>query len=114
LAKNDRAGAETYLSLEGGHGLLDENTCWMVDSATHPWQEGSTLAEMTYTTVEADVLDDQQVPGFLGWSITFGGDKWEVLECSFETIHELKNFMLTSAKATNSHVKNYYSNKSRL
>lgn len=113
LSKEDRAGAEAYLTLEGGHGMVDENMCWIVDTATHPWQEGSTMAEMTYTNVEAEVVETTQGPEFLGWTVSFGGDRWEVLESSFQNISEVKNFLQHSANATNKYLRNYHP-KSRL
>lgn len=120
LARGDRTGAEALLTLEGGHGRLSgpavggaqaPTLSWVVDAATHPWQEGRPCAELATSSDEVEVLgwspsstaaeQSNGAPsssGFLGASVRLAGALWDVLECSFESPEELLSFLRTSCK----------------
>jgi hypothetical protein len=94
LARGDRAGAEHLLSLEGAHGrvagVAGAAGGWVVDAATHPWQEGRPLAELLAGGGAAHVAvrgwgkgGVGGPPPFLGAMLLLGGLEWEVFECSF-------------------------------
>lgn len=104
LAKSDRATAEAVLTVEGGHGCITDSGAWVVDTATHPWQEGHPLAELlsgASPTVQVQTNSHAAGgPDFLGWTAMFGGSTWDVLECSEQSPEALEAFLLNSHEAT--------------
>jgi len=107
LAKSDRATAEAVLTVEGGHGCITDSGAWVVDTATHPWQEGHPLAELlsgASPTVQVQTNFHSHSaatgPDFLGWTVMLGGSTWDVLECSEQSPEALEAFLLNSCEAT--------------
>lgn len=90
VARGDRAEAEHWLDLDGGHGLRSAG--WRIDSSTQPWREGAALHEPSAASGAA--IDGQlagDVPpnaaataAAAGASayVVLDGAVWEVLECS--------------------------------
>lgn len=79
IASGDRTTAETFCSIDAGHGRLSNK--WIIDCSIQPWKEGSTLWRTL--AVEGLTLDDC-------W-ILLNGDIWDIVECSFDSIDDLKN-----------------------
>lgn len=103
LAKGDRATAEAILTVEGGHGCITSSGAWMVDTATHPWQEGQPLAELLggaspHVRPQGN-RGAGRGPGFLSWTVVLGGAIWDVLECSDESPEALQAFLSRSYEA---------------
>lgn len=81
LAAGDRATAESYLSIDAGHGIVSEG--WLIDCAIQPWKEGTHLSEISVDGGE-NVKD---------CSVIWMGHQWEVYSCSLSTVSDLKNFV---------------------
>ena len=124
-----RAAAEALLSLQGGHGHIADGAAgvsgggaWVVDAATHPWQEGEPPSELTETprlgdgpgirvrsrhehtsttTSEVNEPGSETSPAFLSWAVEgLGGRSWDVLECSFSSEAELETFLRGAVKGS--------------
>jgi hypothetical protein len=123
LRQGERDLAEAFLGLEGGHGRIvgvdteegeaegkvggDGAMSWMVDTATHPWQEGLPLRELILghgsegdakVTRAASATAADPFTDFLGWTASLGGRQWRVLESSFPSPEALDGFLRTSQK----------------
>jgi hypothetical protein len=104
VARGDRAVAEAVLAVEGGHGRIT-GSAWVVDAATHPWQEGRPCEDLLGGAPPSVRLLNAPPPArggpvFLGWTVGLGGSTWEVLECSEECPEALEAFLLQSCQAT--------------
>lgn len=82
IASGDRATAESFCSIDAGHGRLSNK--WKIDCAIQPWKEGSTF--WCTVAVEGLTLDDC-------W-ILRNGDIWDIVECSLDSVDDLKNIFL--------------------
>jgi len=101
LMTKNRAAAIDFLDLEGsyGHiypegtaneGAVDvHNPSWRVVKSTHPWREGKGLlpsnekVELQWKLPEKSIWGTAaQAPSELAGA-SWGGDEWEVMECSF-------------------------------
>lgn len=121
IENGDRARAEAFLSLEGGHGLITPANAWLVDAATHPWQEGTACAELVLqdehgqtappTSADARVVAAAERRGglaksvdwFLEATVHLAGDQWDIVECSFQSAEALETFLRVSqARSTSS------------
>lgn len=83
----DLKTAKSYLSIEAGHGTRSSG--WKLDCAIPPWNEGKTLA-WDRTTIEVGHLRLSDVP-----LVAWGGDVWDVLDSSFESVDELVSFLMS-------------------
>lgn len=88
LVRGDRSTAESFLSMDAGHGLVSLG--WKIDAAIQPWREGGALFEDGDIAVEGDSIDTCHVM----WK----GSRWSVYESSFETINDLRNMLCPSRK----------------
>ena len=101
----------SYLSIEDGHGAGSNG--WKVDCAILPWNEGKDITSIGDGHLE--VID----ANLDFCSVVQEGHNWDLYDCSFESIDDLKQFLnektnltistgLYSAvqyNTTNSHVK---------
>ncbi|CAM9728095.1 unnamed protein product, partial [Phaeothamnion confervicola] len=74
-ASGRRSKIERYLSLQACHGRVAAgrgSAPWSIDSSLQPWLEGTPLMRPSDASVAAD-----------GGSVTWRGERWEVLECTF-------------------------------
>ena len=77
--------ARSYLSIEGGHGTVSSQ--WKLDCSIPPWNEGRKLWEVGDLSVEGERIDSCYV--------LWKGEKWEIYDCSFETVEGLRRFLLS-------------------
>jgi hypothetical protein len=76
---NERCDAEHLLDLVGCYGTIEEGRPdnWLIHRCTHPWYEGGQFSlPKPYSFTFNDTSSLQ--------SVNFGGDTWDVLECSFK------------------------------
>mmetsp|Transcript_593 Transcript_593/g.1425 ORF Transcript_593/g.1425 Transcript_593/m.1425 type:complete len:374 (-) Transcript_593:11-1132(-) len=92
VANGDLATARSYLSIEGGHGLISKG--WTLDCAIPHWNEGKDIATVCDGHLEIVGTD------LVSCRIVFKGLNWDIYDCSFENIDELKQF-LNGSKTTN-------------
>eukprot|EP00980_Cylindrotheca_fusiformis_P003036 scaffold709_cov197-Cylindrotheca_fusiformis.AAC.4 len=89
VAAGDLTTARSYLSIEGGHGRV--STGWRLDCSISPWDEGKQLWKNdgdSNIQVQGDSIDSCH--------ILWKGEKWEIYDCSFETVEELRNYLSAS------------------
>jgi hypothetical protein len=83
---NDLETAKAYLSIEAGHGTVSSD--WKLDCAIPMWKEGTQLPwDRSSLQVVGDSLsgDDSK--------LLWGGESWDVMDCSFESAEELISFL---------------------
>lgn len=85
VANGDLATARSYLSIEGGHGLISNG--WKLDCAIPPWNEGKDISTVCDGPLE--VVGEN----LASCSIVFQGVNWDIYDCSFETVDQLKKFL---------------------
>uniref|UniRef100_A0A7S4ABG2 Uncharacterized protein n=1 Tax=Pseudo-nitzschia australis TaxID=44445 RepID=A0A7S4ABG2_9STRA len=85
IANGDLATARSYLSIEGGHGTVSNG--WKLDCAIPPWNEGKDIACVGNGHLEVVGAD------LASCSIVFKGLNWDLYDCSFENIDQLKQFL---------------------
>ena len=83
--KGDLGTARSYLSIEGGHGLVSKD--WVLDCAIPHWNEGKDITEIGGSKLQ--VLGK----GLDSCSIVWKGHNWDLYDCSFESIDALKEFL---------------------
>eukprot|EP00536_Pseudo-nitzschia_multiseries_P004466 jgi/Psemu1/285118/fgenesh1_pg.74_\ len=85
VANGDLATARSYLSIEGGHGLISEG--WTLDCTIPHWNEGKDIATVGDGHLEIVGTD------LTSCSIFFKGLHWDIYDCSFENIDQLQQFL---------------------
>ena len=83
IAAGDMKTAISYLSIEGGHGIVSDG--WRLDCAIRSFDEGKKLWTKDEVIVKGDSLEDCE--------IILKGEKWDLFDCSFESIEELKIYL---------------------
>ena len=81
----DLTTARSYLTIEAGHGRVSNN--FKLDLAIPPWNEGKPLWEKGGIQVEGDSIESCHV--------IWESEKWELYDCSFDTLDDLKQFLST-------------------
>lgn len=84
LVANDRATAEAFLTIDGGHGRV--STGWMIDTAVQPWREGTSLWKDDPPEVKGTCVDD--------CSVVWNGSEWDVYECTVGSVAELEKWLM--------------------
>ena len=82
---NDLITAKAYLSIEAGHGTVSSN--WKLDCAIPPWNEG---AQLPWSRSSLRVLGDSLSSDS---KIVWGGELWDMMDCSFESPDELVAYL---------------------
>jgi hypothetical protein len=84
VADGDLATARSYLSIEAGHGQVSKE--WKLDCAIPPWIEGQDLRSSANGgfVVEGSLLER--------CTISWKGETWDLYDCSFASVDELKQF----------------------
>ena len=85
VANGDLATARSYLSIEGGHGTVTNG--WKLDCAIPPWNEGKDIAYIGDGHLEVIGTDLDSC------SVVWKGHNWDLYDCSFENIDDLKQFL---------------------
>jgi hypothetical protein len=88
IKSGDLETARSYLSIEGGHGLVSNG--WKLDCAIPHWNEGKDIASIGGSALEIVGTD------LLSCTIVWKGRTWELYDCSFDNIDDLKKFVGTS------------------
>lgn len=85
VSDGDLMTARSYLSIEAGHGLV--TTGWKLDCAIPPWNEGRDIRSSNDGgfIVEGSNLET--------CVIMWKGETWDLYDCSFETIDDLRQFL---------------------
>ena len=85
VANGDLITARSYLSIEGGHGRVSNK--WKLDCAIPSWNEGKDIQSVgdgCFVVTGTDILS---------CSVVWKGYNWDVFDCSFESVDELKGFL---------------------
>ncbi|KAL1523150.1 hypothetical protein AB1Y20_018105 [Prymnesium parvum] len=90
--KGDRTLAESFLSLEAGHGTISSG--WMIDASIHPWQQGTRFLNPTDIGRVRSSPNDSSII-----SVELCGEQFHVLENSLASAAELQSF-LSKEKST--------------
>jgi hypothetical protein len=85
VAANDLITARSYLSIRAGHGTVSSG--WKLDCAIPPWNEGETITSLMDGPMIVEGVDIESC------SILWNGETWDVYDCSFESIEDLKAFL---------------------
>jgi hypothetical protein len=100
----DACGGRSGETCGGSHrgGRSRAKFTWLVDAATHPWQQGLPCGDLAgpAPSVSGWAGLGMGRPAFLGATVTLGGATWDVLECSFPTAQALAEFLSHSVKET--------------
>mmetsp|Transcript_12878 Transcript_12878/g.30406 ORF Transcript_12878/g.30406 Transcript_12878/m.30406 type:complete len:376 (+) Transcript_12878:86-1213(+) len=80
--------ARSYLSIEGGHGLVSNG--WKLDCSIPHWNEGKDI--VTIGGSHMKVVGDN----LLSCRIVWKGHNWDLYDCSFENVDDLKQFLVGS------------------
>ncbi|MGH7974041.1 MAG: hypothetical protein ACREBR_00845 [bacterium] len=87
LTRGERALAENYLDISGGHGRVRPG--WIVDCAIQSWREGISLFdESEGFRIEGSNLENCR----LFWN----NEEWVLFDCSFTMLDDLKNLFTLS------------------
>jgi len=81
LAVGDRITAESYLSIDAGHGSVSKG--WLIDCAIQPWKEGTFL-----NTTEDIIIEGQDMETC---KVLWKGQVWGISSCSLTSVQELRN-----------------------
>jgi hypothetical protein len=84
----DLTTARSYLSIEGGHGRVSKD--WTLDCSIPPWNEGTQLWGEGDVRVDGEAIE--------GCQVKWKDDMWDVLDCSFDSVRELEEFLSFSPK----------------
>ena len=87
VAAGDLETAYSYLSIQGGHGRISKG--WFLDCAIEPWKEGTKLWEPKDIGLVGSSIDN--------CCVEWNGEEWDVLDCSFTTTKDLKEFLKNDA-----------------
>ena len=82
IEAGDLTTARSYLSIEAGHGRVSDG--FKLDLAIPPWNEGKPLWNKDEIKLEGDSLQS--------FHFIWRNEKWELYDCSFGTLAELKHF----------------------
>ena len=85
IEKGDLETARSYLSIEGGHGLVSMG--WVLDCAIPHWNEGKDVASVGGSRLEVVGTDLDSC------RIVWKGHNWDLYDCSFQSIDDLKQFL---------------------
>ncbi len=85
IDKGDLETARSYLSIEGGHGLVSKN--WILDCTIPHWNEGKDVTSVGGSRLEVVGTDLDSC------RIIWKGYNWDLYDCSFESIDDLKQFL---------------------
>ena len=85
VANGDLITARSYLSIEGGHGRVSNK--WKLDCAIPSWNEGKDIQSVGDGCLVVTGTD------ILSCSVVWKGYNWDVFDCSFESVDELKGFL---------------------
>ncbi|OEU20482.1 hypothetical protein FRACYDRAFT_267654 [Fragilariopsis cylindrus CCMP1102] len=85
VANGDLITARSYLSIEGGHGRVSNK--WKLDCAIPSWNEGKDIQSVGDGCLVVTGTD------ILSCSVVWKGYNWDVFDCSFESVDELKVFL---------------------
>jgi hypothetical protein len=85
VAEGDLETARSYLSIEAGHGTVSSG--WTLDCTIPPWNKGRSLHEVTGGPIKVQGDD------LASCSISWKGELWELYDCSFESLEDLKVFL---------------------
>jgi hypothetical protein len=91
INNGDLKTARSYLSIEGGHGLVSNG--WTLDCAIPHWNEGKDITSIGGSHLEVEGTD------LLSCSIVWKGRNWDLYDCSFKSIDHLKQFLNSGKKS---------------
>lgn len=84
LDRNDLQTAISFLSIQGGHGLISKG--WLIDCAIEPWKEGTALwAPNEQRSVHGETVNNCHV--------SWNDDVWEVFDTTFTHVDEVSAFL---------------------
>jgi len=121
VANQDRATAQQWLSMQGGHGrirrgsrsstthIINNNTavggnsefCWMIDCAVEFWKQGTPLWIYGDTVTVQEHLEtppgnELSSPLEQGaCTIWWNHEPWEIFETNLQTVQQLKDLLAT-------------------
>jgi len=85
VAAGDLETARSYLSIEAAHGTVSSG--WKLDCAIPPWNEGTELSSIMNGPM---VVHGSDIASCI---IEWGGEIWDIYDCSFENIEKLKGYL---------------------
>jgi hypothetical protein len=85
VSDGDLTTARSYLSIEAGHGRVSKG--WKLDCAIPPWNEGQ---DVRSSNDEGFILEGSNLETCI---IMWKGETWDLYDCSFETIDDLRQFL---------------------
>lgn len=92
INNGDLKTARSYLSIEGGHGLVSNG--WKLDCAIPHWNEGKDITSIGGGSHLEVVGTD-----LLSCSIVWKKRNWDLYDCSFTSIDRLKQFLNSGKKS---------------
>ena len=88
VGANDLDTARSYLSIDAGHGTISSG--WKLDCAIPPWNEGKTI---TSSSMNGPMTVEEGSDSLECCKIVWKGEIWDIYDCSFATVEELKSFL---------------------
>lgn len=108
IEEGNLEAAKAWLSLRGGHGRINTEDGWKVDSATEFWTEGQPLfasredIQVVVVGSSSSSLSQQEKSSSQSWKtqahVRWKGSRWDIFECNLSNANELQEMFWKGAE----------------